>query len=136
MLFRSYDGLNEMECELHDVVITKEMVRSCRHSHMRYYAHVEEQNKNKKDEEMETRRKKLRLEVDECKKKEHRLEADANRLLDKADKLCEDAEHKNRMTLLIEANGLIVHEPIPQILSLSINWGANSHYDFQLEQCL
>ena len=44
--------------------------------------------------------------MDECKKKERRLEEEANRLITKADKLCYDAEAKNSMALVTEANAL------------------------------
>ena len=47
-----------------------------------------------------------RLIVHECKKKECRLEEQANRLHIKAEKLCCDAEAKNCMTLVTEAKSL------------------------------
>lgn len=101
-----YDGISQMECKVHEVVISKEMLQSCKFSHQRYRAHVEEQKEKNKTSAAEEKKKEIRLEVDECKKKEHRLEGDANRLLTKADKLCHEAEAKNMISLVTEANAL------------------------------
>jgi hypothetical protein len=101
-----YDGVKQLQCEVHDIVIGKEMLVSCRASHQRYQTHMEEQKQKKKASEAEDRRKLLQQEVNDCKKKEQVLQADAARLTDKADKLCEEAETKNKMTFLVEANAL------------------------------
>ena len=101
-----YDAITQMKCEVHKVVITKEMLQSCKFSHQRYQAYGQEQKQKKNAQEAEEKKKQVQLEFNECKKKEHRLEADAARLLAKADKLCEEAEHKNRMALLTESNAL------------------------------
>ena len=99
-----YDEINQMECRVPEVVISKGMLQSCKFSHQQYRAHVVKQ-KNKTSA-AEEKKKEIWLEVDECKKKEHRLEEVANRLLTNADKLCHGVEVKNRISLVTEANAL------------------------------
>ena len=101
-----YDGLKKMECEAHEVPVGKEMLQSCRFARQRYNMLLEDQKKKKKDDEAEERKKRQKSEVLECKKKEKRLEAEASSLLEKADKLCEEAEKSHKWNLLNEANAL------------------------------
>ena len=100
-----YDAVKQMQCDVHVIVIGKEMLKSCKASHQRYLVHVEEQ-KQKKASEMDEKTKQQQLEVAEFKKKLMRLEADSDRLLAEADRLCEEAEAKNKISLLSEANAL------------------------------
>ena len=43
-----YDGISQMEGKVHEVVISKEVLQSCKFSHQRYRAHVEEQKEKNK----------------------------------------------------------------------------------------
>ena len=69
--------------------------------------HIEEQKQKKKSNEMCEKIKTQEAEIMEIKKKIVRLEADSEHLLAKADKLCKEAEAKNRMCLLANANALL-----------------------------
>ena len=86
-----------MEYKVHEVVINKEMKQSCMFYHQRFCTHMKKQKEKGKASAADEKIQEIRLEVDECKNKEHRLEADANGLIDKADKLCLETEVKNRM---------------------------------------
>ncbi|KAK2163663.1 hypothetical protein LSH36_75g01032 [Paralvinella palmiformis] len=85
-----------MECKVHEVVMSKEMLLSCKFSHQRFRIHMEINKEKSKSSAAYEKIKVIRLEMDECKIKEHMLEADANTLLDKPDKLCLEAQVKNR----------------------------------------
>ena len=43
-----YDAVKQMQCDVHVIVIGKEMLKSCKASHQRYLLHVEEQKQKKK----------------------------------------------------------------------------------------
>ena len=101
-----YDAVKQMACKVHEVVVDKEMLQSCKFSRQRYCAHMEEQKEKSKAAAAASKITEAKHEVDECKKKERRLEEEANRLITKADKLCYDAEAKNSMALVTEANAL------------------------------
>lgn len=101
-----YDAVKQMQCDVHEIFIAKEMLKSCKASHQRYLVHVEKQKQKKKANEMDEKTKQQQLEVAEFKNKLVRLEADSDRLLAKADRLCEEAEAKNKISLLTEANAL------------------------------
>ena len=87
-----YDGVKHMKCEVHDIPVSKELLKSCKQSRQRYSVFLEDQKKAKKDSEAESNRQKLLSELKECQKKEKRLQSEASALLDKADNLCAEAE--------------------------------------------
>ena len=101
-----YDGVKHMKCEFHDILVSKELLKSCKQSRQRYSVFLEDQKKAKKDSEAESNKQKLLSELKECQKKEKRLQSEASALLDKADNLCAEAEKSHKWNLIIEANAL------------------------------
>ncbi|KAK2156674.1 hypothetical protein LSH36_207g01016 [Paralvinella palmiformis] len=43
-----YDGITKMECKVHEVVISKEMLQSCKFSHQRFHTRMEKQKEKSK----------------------------------------------------------------------------------------
>ena len=43
-----YDAVKQMACKVHEVVVDKEMLQSCKFSRQRYCAHMEEQKEKSK----------------------------------------------------------------------------------------
>lgn len=101
-----HDGVKHMKCEIHEVPVSKDMLMSCKQSHQKYSAFLEDQKKAKKASEVENNRQKVLSELKECQKKEHRLESEAVALLEKADSLCTQAETSHKWNLIVEANEL------------------------------
>ena len=101
-----YDAVKHLQCEVHEIIIGKEMLKSCKASHQRYLMHIEEQKQKKKSNETCQKIKAQETEIMEMKKKIVRLEADSEHLMTKADKLCEEAEAKNKISLVTESNAL------------------------------
>ena len=51
-----YDGVKHMKCEVHDIPVSKELLKSCKQSRQRYSVFLEDQKKAKKDSEAESNR--------------------------------------------------------------------------------
>ena len=88
-----YDGIQQLGSDVHEVVVGKSMLKSCKFSHQRYHAHIEAQKKKHTAGDVEEIGKQVRLEIEECKKKQRRLETDVarikyNNLLHKCILLC------------------------------------------------
>ena len=43
-----HDGLKHMECKIHDIPVTKELLKSCKQSRQRYSSFLEDQKKSQK----------------------------------------------------------------------------------------
>ena len=78
-----YDGVKKIECDIHNVPVSKEMLQACRSSQMKYSLYLEDQKKEKKVAEEEDRMKILKHKVQECRKTEMQLESEAEQLLEK-----------------------------------------------------
>ena len=52
-----YDGVKEMKCEVDEIPLNKEMVLSCKHARQRYSVYLDEQKKQKQQNEAEEKRK-------------------------------------------------------------------------------
>ena len=50
---RAYDGVRDMECEVHKIPISAKMMASCRHSRQRYGVAMEEQKKQRSTEDVD-----------------------------------------------------------------------------------
>ena len=103
---RTYDGIQDMECEVHEMPICAKMMESCRHSRHRYGVAMEDQKKQKKATEAQERKRHLGLELNQQKKRKEQLDKEVAFLLQKADKLSQNAESSKKWNLLIEANAL------------------------------
>ena len=103
-----FDGVQALGCNIHDIVVTKKMLESCRMARNRYKIFLDQQKEQKKTSEKEQHAQKLKEEVASCRKKQQSLETESAQLLDKADLLCDEAETKHRWNLLMEANALRV----------------------------
>jgi hypothetical protein len=103
---RAYDGMQDVECEVHDIPITAKMMESCRHSRHRYDMEMEDKKKQRKATEAQEKKRDLEVELNQQKKRKEDLDKEVAHLLQKADKLSENAESSKKWNLLIEANAL------------------------------
>ena len=64
-----HDGVKHMECKIHDIPVSKELLKSCKQSHQRYSLFLEDQKKSQNESEAESNSKNLLSELKECQKK-------------------------------------------------------------------
>ena len=55
-----YDGIQALDCSIHDIVVTKKMLESCRMARNRYKIYQEQQKEKKKASEKEQQVQKLK----------------------------------------------------------------------------
>lgn len=101
-----YDALKQMECKVHDIPVSKQMLESCRHARKRYDQYLAEQKRTADATAKQNKQKLLQIELESCKKRKQQLEKSAKMLVDEADELYTEAEKKNKMLLVSKANAL------------------------------
>ena len=73
-----FDGVQALGCNIHDIVVTKKMLESCRMARNRYKIFLDQQKEQKKTSEKEQHAQKLKEKVASCRKKQQSLETECS----------------------------------------------------------
>lgn len=123
--------MKNIGCEPHKLQVNKDLLHSYRMSRQQYTSFLEALKKEKKVKEAQEKKKKILSEVKETERKDQRLEAVASYLIDKADKLGEEAKKTHKWVVQNEANALHakgkqkrmdVEEAKKAVESVKIDW--------------
>ena len=99
-----HDQILAREVKVHELKITKDLVKECKLAHRRYTEHLSARKDNQKAEENSLKRKSIDKEIVLVKKKKQEVEDTIRDLKTDADTLGYEAEKEENMTLLTKAN--------------------------------
>ena len=99
-----YDQILASEVKVHELKITKDLVKECKLAHRRYTEHLSARKDNQKAEENSLKRKSIDKEIVLVNKKKQEVEDTIRDLKTDVDTLGYEAEKEENMTLLTKAN--------------------------------
>ena len=99
-----YDHIRSIGEKPHDFPIRNELIISCKGASSKYKADLEQSNSTKAEDLKSKKRKLIQEEISEVKRKKLTTEACLKFLQEDADRFSLEAEEKNEMQLLINAN--------------------------------